>query len=86
MALATSVLVAVLLQNYPSNWRLGPATVVTLISASINGEGLHQELEYALLRVAEVIAGSTVALLQSLAYSLVLKYLTSSQTEKTPEE
>jgi uncharacterized membrane protein YccC len=78
VALATSVLVAMLLQNYPANWRLGPATVVILMSAAIGGKGLHQELEYALLRVGEVIAGSTVALLQSLAYSYALKRLAPS--------
>jgi uncharacterized membrane protein YccC len=74
-ALATSVLVAMLWQNYPANWRLGPATVVILMAAAIGGKGLHQELQYALLRVGEVIAGSTVALLQSLAYTYALKCL-----------
>jgi uncharacterized membrane protein YccC len=75
LALAISVLVALLLHNYPANWRLGPATVVILMSAAIDGKGLHQELQYALPRVGEVIAGSSIALLQSLAYSYALKRL-----------
>lgn len=68
IALTTAVLVAMLWQNYPSNWRLGPATVVILMSAAFAGGGLHEELHLALLRVSEVIAGSTVALLQTVVY------------------
>jgi len=68
IALTTAVLVAMLWQNYPSNWRLGPATVVILMSAAFAGGGLHEELHLALLRVSEVIAGSTVALLQTVIY------------------
>ncbi len=38
VALATSVLVAMLLHNYSANWRLGPATVVILMSTGIYGK------------------------------------------------
>lgn len=75
VALTTAVLVAMLWQNYPSNWRLGPATVVILMSAAFAGGGLHQELHLALLRVAEVITGSTVALLQTVVYIGVVNRL-----------
>lgn len=68
IALTLAVVVAMLWQNYPSNWRLGPATVVILMSAAFAGGGLHEELHLALLRVSEVIAGSTVALLQTVVY------------------
>lgn len=68
VALTAAVLVAMLWHNYPSNWRLGPATVVILMSAAFAGGGLHQELHLALLRVAEVMTGSTVALLQTVIY------------------
>ncbi|SRR5450830_344961 len=68
IALTLAVIVAMLWQNYPSNWRLGPATVVILMSAAFAGGGLHQELGLALLRVTEVITGSTVALLQTVIY------------------
>lgn len=73
LALALSVLVATLLQNYPANWRLAPTTVVVLMAAASNGSGFHQELDYALLRVAEVLTGSTVALLQSLLYAVLIE-------------
>ena len=68
IALTGAVIIAMLWQNYPSNWRLGPATVVILMSAAFSGAGLHQELNLALLRVVEVITGSTLALLQTVIY------------------
>jgi len=68
IALTAAVIVAMLWQNYPANWRLGPATVVILMSAAFTGAGLHEELHLALLRVVEVIAGSTLALLQTVVY------------------
>lgn len=73
VALTAAVVVAMLLQNYPSNWRLGPATVVILLSAAFSGNGLSQELHLALMRVGEVIIGSTVALLQTVIYMWLLK-------------
>ncbi|MFC3107764.1 FUSC family protein [Undibacterium arcticum] len=72
-ALTVAMLVAMLLESYPSNWRLGPATVVIVMSAAASGSELRQELHFGLLRVGEVLAGSAVALLQSLAYSYMLK-------------
>ena len=50
----------------------GPITVVILMSAALQGQGPQQELNLALLRVAEVLAGSAVALLQALVYSRLL--------------
>ena len=71
-ALIAAVLLAMLWSGYPSNWRLGPITVVILMSAAIQGQGPQQELHLALLRVAEVLAGSAVALLQAWVYSRLL--------------
>ncbi|WP_432241161.1 FUSC family protein [Herbaspirillum robiniae] len=73
VALTAAVVVAMLLQNYPSNWRLGPATVVILLSAAFTGNGLGQELHLAFMRVGEVIVGSTVALLQTVIYIWLVK-------------
>lgn len=74
VALTAAVIVAMLLQNYPSNWRLGPATVVILLSAAFSGSGLNQELHLAFMRVGEVIVGSTVALLQTMIYIWLLRH------------
>lgn len=78
VALTIAVLIAMLWQSYPANWRLSPATVVIVMSAASAGSGLNQELHFGLLRVEEVLAGSAVALMQSLAYSYMLKRLTAS--------
>ncbi|EJN08809.1 FUSC family protein [Herbaspirillum sp. YR522] len=81
VALTAAVIVAMLLQNYPSNWRLGPATVVILLSAAFTGNGLGEELHLALMRVGEVIIGSTVALLQTVVYI----WLINRRKQKTAE-
>lgn len=73
IALTFAVLIAMLWQRYPSNWRLSPATVVIVMSAANAGSGMNQELHFGLLRVEEVLAGSAVALLESLAYSYMRK-------------
>lgn len=73
VALTAAVVVAMLLHNYPSNWRLGPATVVILLSAAFSGSGLSQELHLAFMRVGEVIVGSTLALLQTVVYIWLVK-------------
>ena len=73
VAITVSVLVAMSLQNYPANWRLAPNTSVVLLAAALNGSGLPEEFRLAMYRVGEVMTGSTVALLQSLAYGYVLR-------------
>ncbi len=75
VGITLATLAAMLVQNYPANWRLGPATVVILMSAALSGQGqgLHQELSLAMLRVIEVLIGSTVALIQSLIYGRYVK-------------
>ncbi|QDH61956.1 FUSC family protein [Pandoraea pnomenusa] len=75
VGITVATLAAMLVQNYPANWRLGPATVVILMSAALSGQGqgLHEELSLAMLRVIEVLVGSTVALIQSLVYGRYVK-------------
>lgn len=69
LALGLAVLVAMLLEHYPANWRLAPVTVVILMSAALSPHGTGPEWQLALLRVVEVLAGSVVALLQTLLYA-----------------
>lgn len=75
VGITIATLAAMLVQNYPANWRLGPVTVVILLSAALSGQeqGLHEELSLAALRVIEVLVGSTVALIQSLIYGRWVK-------------
>jgi uncharacterized membrane protein YccC len=74
IAMTLAVIVAMLWQNYPSNWRLGPVTVVILMSAAFSGGGMDEELHLAFLRVSEVMAGSIVALLQTVIYMQIQKW------------
>lgn len=69
LALGLAVLLAMLVEHYPANWRLAPVTVVILMSAAMSPHGPGQEWQLALLRVLEVLAGSVVALLQTLLYA-----------------
>ena len=71
--MTVSVLIAMSLQNYPPNWRLAPNTAVVLMSAALSGAVLSEEVRLAMYRVLEVMTGSTVALLQTLAYGFLLR-------------
>ena len=61
LAMTVSVLIAMPLQNYPPNWRLAPNTTVVLMAAALTGHGLSEEIGLAMMRVAKVLTGSTVA-------------------------
>lgn len=86
IAMIVTVAIAMLWQNYPSNWRLGPITVVILLSAAFTGSGVHEELHLALLRVAEVIIGSIVALLQGVVYVQFQKWREDKPGANNTEE
>ncbi len=73
VAMTVSVLIAMSLQHYPANWRLAPNTTVVVISAALSGAVLSEEMRLAMVRVLEVMTGSTVALLQTLAYGCLLR-------------
>ena len=72
VAMTASVLIAMIWQNYPANWRLAPNTAVILMAAALHGTGLPDEVRLAMYRVLEVITGSTVALLQTVVYAFAL--------------
>ena len=74
-AMTVATLIAMSFENYPNNWRLAPNTTVVLMSAALAGTGFSDEIRLAMLRVAEVMTGSTVALLQTIAYAWALKRL-----------
>jgi uncharacterized membrane protein YccC len=46
-AMTVSVLIAMIWQNYPENWRLAPNTAVILMAATLNGNGLPEEVRLA---------------------------------------
>jgi uncharacterized membrane protein YccC len=72
VAMTVSVLIAMIWQNYPANWRLAPNTAVILMAAALHGTGLPEEVRLAMYRVMEVVTGSAVALLQTVVYGYLL--------------
>ena len=72
VAMTVAVLIAMIWQNYPANWRLAPNTAVILMAAALNGTGLPEEVRLAMYRVMEVVTGSVVALLQTVVYGYLL--------------
>ena len=78
-AMTVATLIAMSFENYPNNWRLAPNTTVVLMSAALAGTGFSDEMRLAMLRVAEVMTGSTIALLQSVVYAWVLKRWRASE-------
>jgi hypothetical protein len=67
-AMTIAVVVARSPQNYSPNWRLAPNTTVILMSAVLNGSALPEESRLAMSGIFEVMPGSTVAFVQTLAY------------------
>jgi len=74
-SMTVATLIAMSFENYPDNWRLAPNTTVVLMSAALAGTGFSDEIRLAILRVAEVMTGSTVALVQTVIYGWALKRL-----------
>ncbi|HTP99403.1 MAG TPA: FUSC family protein [Casimicrobiaceae bacterium] len=72
-SMIVATMIAMSFENYPNNWRLAPNTTVVLMSAALAGTGFSDEVRLAMLRVAEVMTGSTVALLQTIVYAWVMK-------------
>lgn len=68
-AAAITVGVVVMIDNYPSNWRLAPATVVIIMDAGSAAQTSDQELWLALSRFLEITLGCVVALSVAWIYS-----------------
>ena len=82
-AMTAATLVAMSVGRYPDNWRLAPNTTVIPMSAALTGTGFVDEMRLAMLRVAEVMTGSTVALLQTVVYGWIIKRLGRDLGEST---
>lgn len=83
VAAAATIVVIMMIERYPPNWRLAPATVVIVMEAARGATTYSDEIGYALLRMAEIGAGSLVAMALAAIYS---RFLVpddgSSKTEK----
>ena len=75
LAATLAAAAAMLVRDYPDNWRLAPATAIILSAAAIHHSSLAQGLMLVALRAGEVFAGGAVALLQSFVYTLLMRRL-----------
>ncbi|MFC5068194.1 FUSC family protein [Flaviflagellibacter deserti] len=66
---ALTVMVVVLIDRYPANWRLAPATVIIVVDAGRLAQTHAEEISYALLRMVEIAVGCTVALCLAAIYT-----------------
>ena len=74
VAAGFTVFAILLIDKYPSNWRLAPATVVILMDAGRLAADYHQGIIYALLRFAEIIVGCAVAIALAWVYSRIFAH------------
>lgn len=72
VTVAIMVLLITSIDRYPVNWRLAPVTVLILLDAGRSAATPHQEIHYALLRAAEIGAGSAVAMAMALLYTRLI--------------
>lgn len=72
IAASATIVVIMMIERYPPNWRLAPATVVIVMEAARGATTYRDEIGYALLRMAEIGAGSLVAMLLAVIYSRFL--------------
>lgn len=74
-AAAITVFFLVMIDNYPSNWRLAPATVIIIMDAGSAAQTRDQELWLALSRLGEITLGCAVALSVAWIYSRAIAAL-----------
>jgi len=90
IAITISVLISTSFKNYPTSWKLAPATVAILIVPAITEhEPYSLAMQVALVRTGEVLYGSLVAFLLGLFLTfwrknLINRYL--GEEEKKVEE
>ena len=86
VAVTISVLVSTSFKNYPTSWKLAPATVViVMIPPPMGNETIHDAMALALSRTGEVLYGSLIAFLLGLLY-LVIERKGEKYTEENPEK
>ena len=62
IAAALTIMVVMLIDRYPTNWRLAPVTVMIVVDAGRLAQTHGEAIQFSLLRMAEIAVGCTVAL------------------------
>ncbi len=66
---ALTVMAVMLIDRYPTNWRLAPVTVIIVMDAGRLAQTHAEEISYALLRMVEIAVGCAVALCLAAIYT-----------------
>ncbi|RCS23625.1 FUSC family protein [Phyllobacterium salinisoli] len=69
VAIALTVISIMMIDHYPANWRLAPATVFIVMDAGRLAATQHQEISYAMMRMLEIAVGCGVALALARLYT-----------------
>ena len=76
LAVTVAVIISTSFKNYPSSWKLAPATVaIIMVSAISESSPVKGAMEIALARTAEVLFGSAVAFVLGLLLFYLEKFL-----------
>jgi uncharacterized membrane protein YccC len=66
------VLLILMIDKYPINWRLAPATVVIVMDAGRFAQTRNEELLLALSRLVEIALGCAVAIALAWVYTRII--------------
>ncbi|KAB2698635.1 FUSC family protein [Ochrobactrum sp. Kaboul] len=69
---ALTVLLILMIDKYPINWRLAPATVVIVMDAGRFAQTRNEELLLALSRLVEIALGCAVAIALAWVYTRII--------------
>ncbi|MBN9046123.1 MAG: FUSC family protein [Rhizobiales bacterium] len=69
---ALTVLIILVIDVYPSNWRLAPATVVIVMDAGRDAATRSEEMLLALVRLGEIAFGCAVAIALAWIYTRII--------------
>ena len=80
-AITLSVLVSTSFRNYPSSWKLAPATVILVVLPSmLENTNWRGSMEIALFRTGEVLYGSLIAFLLGIIFPWTRKFFFRSES------
>lgn len=81
---ALTVFVILMIDRYPVNWRLAPATVVIVMDAGRFAQTRNEELLLALSRLIEIALGCVVAIALAWIYTRLIERVRAHRQQRSP--
>jgi len=82
---APTVFVILMIDRYPVNWRLAPATVVIVMDAGRFAQTRNEELLLALKRLMEIALGCVVAITLAWIYTKIIERVRAHRRPTPPQ-